>query len=272
MARSIGDWFADHARRLPDDAPDDEVVESQAPWDRELQPSGTMTKRSERRTALKDPDDQPSRQAKSRGQRRTAVPVQQRPRDVAPGRGTARAKESVQRTILAALQANPRADARSLAAFLTRHGTAVTASEVKAVKDALASPFKGVTTTPGKLPVTVLQAMHAIQEAVCANPHMGSKALVAILKSRGVHATKAEVTSAMATARTLTSRSRSTNADGSHAKPTSQARRKPTAAARKPSRPVKISAGAQTSRTTHETPLCSSCGVRISIYSGCRCS
>ncbi len=49
VARSIGDWFADHARESPDDSPDDEVVERQAPWD--LQSSGLSTTRSARRDA-----------------------------------------------------------------------------------------------------------------------------------------------------------------------------------------------------------------------------
>jgi hypothetical protein len=269
MARSIGDWFADHTRQLPDDAPDDEVVEPQAPWD--LQSPERVTMRSERRDVVNSPH-RPSRQAKTRGKGRAAVPAQRRPREVTPVKTTTVAKESVRQAILAAIQANPRVDARNLAAFLTRNGTAVTAAEVAAVKDALASPFTVVNPRPGRVPQTALHAVHTIQEVVRANPHMGKKALVAVLKARGVVATKAEVASAIAQAWTSTSSNRRTSAGRRRAKPTSHARGTPTVAAKKPPRAVKISAGAQTSRTTHETPLCSSCGVRISIYSGCRCS
>ncbi|NEK87619.1 hypothetical protein GCU60_17920 [Blastococcus saxobsidens] len=256
MARSIGDWFADHARSLPDDAPDDEVVEPQAPWD--VQFSGTSAKRSERRQTVT-------------GRNRAAAPAQRQPRDGAAVKGTTGGKAPARETILAAIQANPHVDARSLAAFLSRHGTAVTGAEVAAVKDQLASPFKVIKTRPGSLPTSALKAMHAIHEVVRANPQMGRKALAAILRSRGVVATKAEIASAIGQARAPKPSNRRATAGNRQAKQPSHARQKMTMA-RKPARTVKIAANAQTSRVTHETPLCSSCGVRISIYSGCRCS
>lgn len=269
MARSIGDWFADHVRQLPDNAPDDEAVGPQAPWD--LQSSETMTQRSERRDAVDTPN-LPSRQAKTRAQDRAAVPAQRRLREIAPVKTAHGTKESVRQTILAAIQANPRVDPRSLAASLTRHGTPVRAADVAAVKDALSSPFKTVPTRAVKLPATPLQAMTAIHDVVRANPHLGKKALVALLRARGIAATKAEIASALAHVRTPTPGKGASKTGRRPAGPIAGQKPKRTVPTKQPARTVKISACAQKSRTAHETPLCSSCGMRVSIYSGCRCS
>lgn len=257
MARSIGDWFADHSRGVPDDAPDDEFVERQAAWD--LPSSGTAAGRTDRRA--------PTRGSRTKGQADARSPGRDAP---TPSAGVT---ASVRQTILAALRANPRADARSLAAFLTRHGTAVNAAAVAAVKDELASPFKTVRVQPAaQLPTSALQALSAVQDAVHANPHMGKKALVALLRARGMSVTRAEIATAIAQARTHMVGHSSNSANRLRAKPTLSVRGKPAAPTRKPSRAVKIRAAAQSSRTAHETPLCSSCGVRISLESGCRCS
>ncbi len=40
----------------------------------------------------------------------------------------------------------------------------------------------------------------------------------------------------------------------------------------KPAMVIKVNAGAQTSRTLHETPLCPSCGMRLRVLAMCRCS
>lgn len=269
MARSIGDWYADHTRGLPDDAPDDEVVEPPAIWD--LRSSDTTTGRSGRRDSGYGIGRNSRRTGTGSAGRTGAVhPDLQRSRRSA-GSTVAQTSAGKRRIILAAMQANPRADAKSLAAFLTRHGTPVSAAEVAAVKDALASPFTTSTLRAGRLPERARRAMDTIEDVVRANPHLGKKALVAKLQARGVSATKAQVGEALLKLRSSTAvgRNAATGVRRGQATPRTRASRKTPS---KPALVIKVRAGAQASRTAHETPLCPSCGVRVSIYGGCRCS
>jgi hypothetical protein len=188
MARSIRDWYADHAQQLPDDAPDDEVVETQAPWD--TRSSGTATTRTTRRDA-----------GYGGGHTSRHASTSARGADL-QGRGARTAGRQGQRG----------------------DGTA---------SRGLASE---------------------IRRAAHANPQLGHKRLAALLRTRGTSVTRAQVAEVLRRGRSSSSR---------HGRP---------GADRKPALVVEVTAAAQTSRTVHETPLCPSCGVRLSIYGICRCS
>ncbi len=198
MAKSIGDWFADHGRVLSDDAADDEVVEPQPLWD--VRSSGASVSRAERRDAGYGGGGSGRRSSGAR----SAGPV---------GRTGATA------------------------------GRGAGASNKTA----------------------------AIRDVVRAHPRMGKKALIALLRARGIPATKADVTAAQLNMRTA-SPEPSAARFRSGSKPATGSRRTTRKPAKKPAVVFKISAGAQTSRTEHETPLCPSCGIRVNIYGGCRCS
>lgn len=270
MAGSIGDWFADHTRSLSDDAPDDEVVESQLPWD--VRSSGTATARPERRSAGYGGGRIKRRETAVRREQARAAPSEQLSGQSKVPSFHTPLTSSLRQTIVVAIRSNPRADAASLAAFLTRHGTPVRAAQIKAVKDELSSPFKVVPATPSRENRTpALQALSAVQEVVRSHPGMSKKALLALLRARGITATKAEVAAALSQAsaprRGPQSQVTKRRNSGSQAQ-----LQRAAGTTSKRSRPIRISAGAQTSRTTHETPLCSSCGMRVSINSSCRCS
>ncbi|MGY1780327.1 hypothetical protein [Geodermatophilus sp. SYSU D01036] len=252
MARSIGDWFADHARELPDDSPDDEVVERQAPWD--LQSSGLSTTRSTRRNAGLSATTAWMSRSRAGGGRSTAAGTAGRRAGAASAQSASTSvPKSVRKKILTAARVDPRADARSLAASLTRAGTPVTPSQVAAV---LGRPLPTAGTrgrATNTSPVTRKLASE-IRRAAHANSQVGHKRLAALLRARGVNVDKAQV------AEVLTPRWRLPSRDGRAAK------------GRKPAVVIKVNAGAQTSRTVHETPLCPSCGMRLSVLAMCRCS
>jgi hypothetical protein len=252
VARSIGDWFADHARELPDDAPDDEVVERQAPWD--LQSSGLSTTRSVRRGAGLGGGTAWTSKARAGGGRKPAAGTGARSGGTASTRGTANSvPKSVRKKILAAARLNPRADVTSLAASLTRAGTPVSPPQVAAV---LGRPLPAASThgrATDTMPVTRAVASE-IRRAAHANPQIGHKRLAALLRSRGTDVTKAQVAQVLTRPQPK--------------KPDNQRSTRPS----KPALVIKVTAGAQASRTVHETPLCESCGVRLSIYGTCRCS
>jgi hypothetical protein len=252
VARSIGDWFVDHARELPDNSPDDEVVERQAPWD--LHRSGLSTTRSARRNdglSGRSAWTSKTRAVDSRGAG-AGTPARSTGTTSALDAASPVPK-SVRKKILAAVKANPRADAKTLAATLTRGGTPVSPFQVAAV---LGRPLRVASTnsrTTSTKPASRKVASE-IRRAAHANPEIGHKKLAALLRARGTDVTKAQV------AEVLTRRRRLASRDG-HA-----------ATTRKPAMVIKVAAAAQTSRTVHETPLCQSCGVRLSIYDTCRCS
>lgn len=251
MARSIGDWFADHARELPDDSPDDEVVERQAAWD--LQSPGLGTTRSARREAgLSARTTRTSRSRSGGGHSAAGSPGR------SGGAPSARSSsssvpKSVRKKIIAASRVAPRADARSLAASLTRAGAPVTPSQVAAV---LGRPLVAVGTRVGATDPNrpSRQLASEIRRAAHANPRMGHKRLAALLRASGVNVTKAQV------AEVLTRRWRSASQD------------RRACDEKKPAVVIKVNAGAQTSRTPHATPLCPSCGMRLSVLATCRCS
>ena len=237
MAGSIGDWYADHALGLPDDFPDDEVVERHAAWD--LRSSGVATTRSARRDAGLG------------GGRTTRSPGPLRGSRGSSGTpSTGALSPSVRSRVQASIRANPRADAASIAAALTRAGHGVTAAQVAAVGAAAASASRAGRhrpTTPGPTEVAA-----RIRDAARAHPQLSTKKLAALLRARGTVVTKAQVAQVLA-----------------REQPSGNRR---AAEQRKPAVVIKVTAGAQGSRTVHETPLCQSCGVRLSVYSTCRCS
>lgn len=193
MARSIGDWFADHERATLGDNQDDEIVEQQAPWD--LRTSGMATTRSDRRGA---------------------------------GFGTKKARFG-----------------RSAGATVPPGGRG---------KGKPAAPRWGNSASPAaRSKATPLESR--IRNAANANPGLGYKKLAALLRSTGVPVTKAQVAEALARSRSASNK----GAQRSRAKA-------------KPAMIIRVKAGAQTSRTVHETPLCPSCGVRLSVIGTCRCS
>ncbi len=159
----------------------------------------------------------------------------------------------MRRKILTAARVDPRADVTSLAASLTRAGTPVTSSQVAAV---LGRPL-ATAGTRGRATGTSRVARKLaseIRRAAHANPQMGHRRLAALLRARGINVDKAEVAEA------LTRRWRSASRDGRANQGT------------RPAMVIKVNAGAQTSRTPHETPLCPSCGRRLSVLAMCRCS
>ena len=198
MARSIGDWFADHGQLLPDDAADDELVEPQPLWD--LRSSGASVRRSERR-------------------------------DAGYGGGGSGRRTS---------------GAKSVGAV-------------------------GRTGATGGRSADASSRRTAIRDAVRAHPGMGKKALAALLRARGIPTTKAEVTAAQLNMRAASPPPTAPRFK-SGSKPGTGSRRTTRKPAKKPAMVFKISAGAQTSRTEHETPLCPSCGIRVNLNGGCRCS
>ncbi|MGY1680634.1 hypothetical protein [Geodermatophilus sp. SYSU D01176] len=252
MARSIGDWFADHARELPDDAPDDEVVERQAPWD--LQAAELSTTRSARRDAGLTGKKTTRMSRSGTGGHRAAAETPARNSGTASALQAATSvPKSVRKKILAAARLNPRADVRSLAASLTRAGTPVSPPQVAAI---LKRPLP-IASARGPAPKTKpvpRKVASEIRRVAHANPQMGHKRLAALLRAHGIDVTKAQV------AEVLTRRWRLPSRDGRATKGT------------KPAMVIKVNAGAQTSRTLHETPLCPSCGMRLSVLAMCRCS
>ncbi|MGY1709104.1 hypothetical protein ACI8AC_06290 [Geodermatophilus sp. SYSU D00758] len=159
----------------------------------------------------------------------------------------------MRKKILTAARVDPRADVRSLAASLTRAGTPVTPSQVAAVlgRPLVTAGTRGRATDTSRV---TRKLASEIRRAAHANPQMGHKRLAALLRSRGVDVDKAQV------AEVLTRRWRLPSRNGRTAKGT------------KPAMVIKVRAGAQTSRTPHETPLCPSCGMRLSVLATCRCS
>lgn len=249
MARSIGDWFADHARHLRDDAHDDEVVEPQAPWD--TRSTGMATTRAERRgagfgggqTSRRASTSASGRQRGGDGGGSRTAGGPSKPGPVIP--------DVLRRRIIAAARANSRADAKSLAAHLTRAGTPVTAAQVAAVTKvpvAATEAQKGTTSRTDRPDVAA-----AIRRAAAANLDLGPTKLAALLRSRGTAVSKAQVKEVLARRRS------------------SATCKRPPAKA-KPGLVIKVKAGAQASRTVHETPLCPSCGLRLNVYAMCRCS
>ncbi|WP_091366158.1 hypothetical protein [Geodermatophilus telluris] len=252
MARSIGDWFADHAHELPDGSPDDEVVERQAPWD--LQSSGLSTTRSARRDGGLSAETAWTARSLAGGGRSAAAGTPAQYGAAASARSASSSvPKSVRKKILTAARINPRADVNSLAASLTRAGTPVSSSQVAAVlgRPLAAAGTRGRATDTSRVARKVASE---IRRTAHANPQMGHKRLAALLRARGVDVDKAQV------AEVLTRRWRLSSRNGRAAKGT------------KPAMVIKVNAGAQTSRTLHETPLCPSCGMRLSVLAMCRCS
>lgn len=93
-----------------------------------------------------------------------------------------------------------------------------------------------------------------IRRAAHANRQIGYKKLAALLRARGTDVTKAQVAEVLR-------RAQPERAGGQPPKKT-----------RRPALVVKVTAAVQASRTVHETPLCQSCGMRLSIHAMCRCS
>lgn len=94
-----------------------------------------------------------------------------------------------------------------------------------------------------------------IRRVAKANPGVGYKRIARHLRDQGINVSRAQVAHVLA-------------------HPNSWWKRKatPVPAPRKPSSVVRISAGAQRSRTVPVTDLCPSCGVRLSVIATCRCS
>ncbi|MGY1690360.1 hypothetical protein [Geodermatophilus sp. SYSU D01105] len=159
----------------------------------------------------------------------------------------------MRRKIRAAANVDTRADAPRLAASLTKAGTPVSPAQVAAVlgRPLPAAGIAGRATDPQRVPRKIASE---IRRAAHAHPQIGHKRLAALLRARGTDVTKAQV------AEVLTRRRLSASHNGRSTQ------------SKKPAMVIKVTAAAQTSRTVHETPLCQSCGVRLSIYGTCRCS
>lgn len=142
MARSIGDWFDDHADGSLGDRLDDEVVERQAPWD--LQALGRSTARADRRTTRSG--TWPSRRGAG-GQPRPAdrpvVPAPRGPATSGSGRpGTPRSTlpAGVQARVRQAAETHPGVGYKQLARTLKADGLNITRAQVA---DVLAHPNSG---------------------------------------------------------------------------------------------------------------------------------
>jgi hypothetical protein len=259
VARSIGDWYADHARDLPDDWSDDEFVERQAPWD--LSSSGMSITRSARRDAgLGGRGARSSSRASTEGRGGS-------PRNSPSAGGSTSARtaagslpRSVRKRILAAVALNPRASATTIAASVTKAGSPVSPAQVAAVIATRGSA--NWTQKRGMTPGTVDSRLAAeIRRMAGAHPELGYKRLAALMRARGTQVSRAGVAEVLRR-QWLASRGRR----GTKGKPPTGSKSK------RPALVIKVTAGAQTSRTMHETPLCPSCGVRLSLQGMCRCS
>ncbi len=276
MARSIGDWFADHAGQLSDGAPDDEVLEHQAPWD--LHATGMPTGGTEHRSARHKQSMQPARRTQSRRGR----PEEHTASRTYPGGPPARTPNgvsaSLRHAILVAIRESPGADDGSLAAALTRAGTPVRPEHIAAVRGARLSPIPMTVEKPPIIPLVGSRLAEAVRQVLRTDPGIGKKRLAEQLRARGIVATKRQLAVALAHLRTRYPGSRSSptvRGSATERRSTAATARKTRAAmslTEVPKRITKIKAEAQVSRTQHETPLCSSCGIRLSIYSACRCS
>ncbi len=252
MARSIGDWFADHARVLPDDSPDDEVVERQEPWD--LQAAELTTTRTARRDAGKGRKAARTATSGNASGRASTTSVRRHSGSATPARATsAPVPKSLRKKITAAARLNSRADVTVLAASLTRSGIPVTPQQVAAVLGRPLPRTAALSPTADTRPVRKAVASQ-IRSLAHAHPHLGHRRLAALLRARGVDVSRAQVAEVLR---------RRWQASSRAASPSS---------IRKPATVIKVTAAAQTSRTVHETPLCPSCGVRLSIIGQCRCS
>ncbi len=252
MARSISNWYADHAQGLPDDSTDDEVVETQAFWD--LQSSQLSTTRSGRRDARLGGGGARTTRAQSSGGRTRPTSAGGRSAAPPPARGTAGSvPKSVRKKVLAAVQLNPRADVNALAASLTRAGIPVTPQQVAAVLgrsfSRATAPGPGTTTRPVAKTIA-----SAVRRAAHAHGPIGHRRLAALLRAQGITVSATEVAEVMTRRRRVASPPAAPNKS------------------KKPATVIRVTAAAQASRTVHETPLRQSCGMRLSVIGQCRCS
>ena len=169
MARSIGDWFKDHANSSLGDGSDDEVVETQAPWD--VRAANTATTRTERRNAgFGGP-----RGGRVRGAGRSAA---------SPGKATAKAgaRASARRhtpdvpgltadlesRIRQAAEAFPGIGPKRLARHLREKGFLVTKAQVAAVlaRPRVAPKRTASRAAPKRKPAMVIRASGAQRSRV----------------------------------------------------------------------------------------------------------
>lgn len=250
MARSIAGWYADHTHDGPDGSSDDEYVEPQAPWD--LQAPGLSTTRPVRRDAgMSSTSASTSRSRRTPG--RKAGTGSSTGRATTGGGAANSVSKVLRRKILAAARMTPRADAESLVASLKRAGTSVTVTQVLAVTDrALPTALRSYHSSVGSR--VSRETASEIRRAARADPQIGHKRLTALLRTQGMDVTRAQVAEVLRRPKRAPAAS------------------KPPEKANRPAMTVKVTASAQTSRIVHETPLCQSCGMRLSLQFTCRCS
>jgi hypothetical protein len=249
VARSIGDWFADHSR--DSGSAEDDVAEAPAPWD--VLAAGTATTRSARRDAglggrgrqrrssfpsADGSQDRPERRFRTAntGAEQSATPVPDIPR-------------RLRRAILDGVRAHPGATSATLAAFLTRGGTPVTPAQVAAVRNAPESPLR--TGRWARRDPSTQEKIAKIRKAAQTNPHLGVPEVLALMRSRGVTVTKEQV------AGVLAQRGRQRQRPGDKVRQLGT---------------TSVGNSAKPERAPHEAPLCPSCGARPSAYGICRCS
>lgn len=253
MAKSIGDWFADHSGNS--DSGEDEVIETQAPWD--LGAADVVTTRSARRQAGGSEDGR-ARQASSPSPGNISRPERRSRASVSGAHGGSSAvppiPKRIRRTILAMMRANPDASAAALTALLARSGTTVTTPQVAVVMRAAKSTMRQASLGARADPFEQ-EKLAKIRRATQTHPHLGVPGVLALLRSRGVNVTKEQVAGVLAQ-RPVGPRSRE--------------RFRPDAGRSGGTSGEVVNTAPE--RPRHEDPLCPSCGARPSVYGICRCS